>query len=176
MGQCFSSAQWLCLPYCGLGQVPSCWSRWPECWVQIGSIAFKCVLSPPPSTGTLSPVESGLEKEELVMSLDMSLSIGFASMTRVRDLGCFWCGTCVSISTKCPCPAQMPLQVWDSFVPNSWSLPSASAVLSLMWNCTTVQVGSVWALSVGWGMGCGSPASDGDWYYFWCAFCISSSI
>ena len=137
---------------CGWNQVLSCWVRSPEGWAQTGFFPFKCVFSP--HSQPLHPHSKGewyWSKSNWCCYWAWVWAWTVSSLAGVGDLDS-WC----NMSYKCPCPAQMPPQIWASFVPNSWASPSASVTLS------DVEVyhragGTCAVLSIGWDMDCGSP-------------------
>lgn len=101
-------------------------------------------------------------KKYLVRELSMCQDIGFGPPARVGNPDCLWCTVCLSACNGYPHPVQMLLQIWISFIFDSWALSLASASLILVWSWTTEPVRPVWVLPVRWGTDYGSLASGRD--------------
>ena len=136
MNQGFSSAQEPTWPYWWRGQVSSCWSRSPEGQVWAGSFSSSSSFSqywhPCPRVGTWCAYGLGLWR-----SWPQSGSWTTPSVLPLRE-------PVIAVRTpfRC-CSVSEPIS-------HSWALPSAPAVLTLVWICITKQAGPQQVLGSGW--------------------------
>ena len=150
VNRCFSSAQWPSPTCRGQDWVPNCCNRTSKDWIWTGSISFKCVLSLLPALATWPQRGAVLEREGLVCALSMGCGVGCGGPAR-SETWTLLMAACVNASDDFPCSAQMPLQVWSSFVPHSWAFPLASTPLTPLRSWVVKQPGLEHLFGSCWG-------------------------
>lgn len=150
MSQGLPSAQWLYCPlWAGSGPALLEWKSWD--WCELALFPLGASL-PSCSTGNLALVWSSSTGAS--GGSWYRLGCGLWPSDLLQDLDCFGCSACVSTNHGCFCPAQMPVWVWATSVPQRFlsCLALALAMQTPVWSYMVKPAGLEHSLGLGWGM------------------------